>query len=265
MTFNDVLLAYLAHLRAENKSITIGWDTIQLWPDGALKSFIKLGLLKPASAAQSIKCNGCEKHCFMDVITLPNNDTALSRAFVICDDSEMQSQMGRINVPLVRLQQWQGSLKQLAKVFAQLLNLADKIELSPDQSIIKLGMLKSANGRKWVTLNCLDLSIEINQQAVPVEDILFFEERELVIDQAHIDVLLTKKSLNTEKKHTPSTNKREARKLATQVLHQDWKDEYLRQRKKYPGKTITWYAARIAKMAIAKDRGVGTIHKIMVK
>jgi hypothetical protein len=265
MTFNDVLLALLAHLRAENKAITISWDTVQQWPEGVLNKFLRLGLLNPAPAAQSIECNGCDKHCFMEVVTLPHDDPALTRAFIVCDDAEMQSQMGRVKVPLVRLQQWQGSAKQLAKVIAELLGLTDKIAFSANQAVIKLGMLKAEKGRRWVTLNGSDLSLEINQHTVPVDEVLYFENQQLVIDQNKINDLLNSESLSKGKKYTPSITKREAGKLETQAMYQDWKDEYLRLNEQHPNKGHKWFAFEISKMDIAKGRDAETIRKNMVK
>lgn len=265
MTFNDVLLAYLAHLRAENKAFALSWDTVQRWPDGALDTFLQLGLLIPASAAQSIECNGCEKRCFMDVITLPNNDPALTRAFVVCDDAEMQSQMGRIKVPLERLQQWQGSVKLLVKVIAGLLGLEDKITFSADQAVIKLGMLKGDKWRRWVSLNSVDLSLEINQHSVPVAEVLFFEDKDLVVDLNRIVDLLNSEALSKGKKYTPSTSKREASKLVTQAMYQDWNDEFLRLKDQNPKMTNPSIAKKISKMEIAKGRDAETIRKNMVK
>jgi len=265
MTFNDVFLELLAHLRAENKPIVISWDSVQQWPDGALNTFLQLGFLIPASAAQSIECHACENHCFMDVINLTHDDPALTRAFIVCDDADMQSQMGRVKIPLLRLQQWQGSVKQLSQVIADLLGLKDKITFTANQPVIKLGMLKAEKGRRWVTLNGSDLSLEINQRTIPVDELLYFDGEQLVIDQNSIDDLLNSESLNPGKKYTPSTTKREARKLVTQAMYQDWKDEYLRLKKQHPYKPDTWCAAKISKMDIGKGRDAETIRTEMVK
>jgi hypothetical protein len=265
MTFNDVLNDYLAHLRAGKTAIFIGWDTVQQWPDGALEAFLKHGLLISAPATKSIECNGCENHCFMDVIKVTHDNPAKIRAFIVCDDAEMQDEMGRIIVPLVRLQQWQGSVRQLANVVAGMLKLPDKIKLLADQSFFKLGMLKSPNGRRWITLNPVDLSIEINGQNVPVEEILFFDNQELVIDQDRVDGLLHSRPIDKSKKYVPNTTKREIRKLTTQAMHQDWNDELLKLKEQHPGKSNTWYAAKISKMEIAKDKSEETIRKNMVK
>lgn len=264
MTFNDVLLELLGHLRAENKPIMISWDGVQQWPEGALNTFLQLGFLIPASSAQSIECNACENRCFMDVVALAHDDPALTRAFIVCDDADMQSQMGRVKIPLLRLQQWQGSVKQLSQVVADLLGLKDKIIFSGNQPVIKLGMLKAEKGRRWVTLNGSDLSIEINQRTIPVDELLYFDGKQLVIDQNSIDDLLNSESLNKGKKYTPSTTKREDSKLKTQAMYQDWKDEYLRLNTQYPNKTDRWYAGKIFKMDIARGRDAETIRKNMV-
>lgn len=264
MTFNDVLLDILVKLRAENKPILIGWDAVQCWPKNILDCFIHLGLLSPTSTAQSIECTACDKCCFMDIIQLPHDDPALSRAFIVCDDAEMQSQMGRIKVPLIRLLQWQSSIKQLAIVIADLLDFKDKIDFKTNQSIIKLGMLKSSKGRRWTSLNCADLSIVINQHSVSVDDVLYFENEQLFIDHDCIDDLLNRPSLHQNNCYTPSTNKREVKKLETQAMYQDWNDEYLKLMKLNPAKSKTWCSIQIAKMDIAKGRDSETIRRHLI-
>jgi len=56
-------------------------------------------------------------------------------------------------------------------VLADLFGLKDKVKLTVDQSMIKLGMLKSLKGRRWVTLNTLILSLEINKHPIAVDDV----------------------------------------------------------------------------------------------
>ncbi|GAW86555.1 conserved hypothetical protein [Bathymodiolus platifrons methanotrophic gill symbiont] len=265
MTFNDVLLGLLVHLRAENKPIIISWNTIQNWPDGTLELLLKVGLLIRTSAAQSIECHACENRCFMDIITLIHDDPALSRAFIVCDDVEMQSQMGRVQIPLVQLQQWQADVKRLSKVIAGLLGLKDKITFTVNQPVIKLGMLKTARGRRWVTLNSLDLSLEVNQHTVPVEEVLYFEGEQLFIDQDAIDDLLNREPLRQGKSYIPLTNKREARKLETQMMYQDWQDAYVQLKKQNITKSNKWCSLQIAKMDIANAKDAETIRKNMVK
>ncbi len=264
MTFNDVLLELLLNLRTANKPILISWDAVQNWPDNALNLFIQHGLLSSASAAQSIECTACDKGCFMDIINLPHDEPGLSRAFIVCDDADLQQQIGRVQIPLLRLQQWQCSVKQLVKVIADLLAFKNKLEFTTHQSVIKLGMLKGNKGRRWVSFICADLSLEVNQHTVPIDDVLFFEDEQLLIDHDLINDLLNRPSLNHGKTYTPSTNKRDAGKSITQAMYQDWKDEYVRLTKLHPTKSNTWVSIQIAKMDIAKGKSAEYIRKNMI-
>jgi len=261
MTFNDVLIDLLANLRATSQPFMVNWDTAQQFPDNALEELVQLGILTVTPPARSLECHGCEKHCFMDVLTLAYDKPTKPRAFIVCDDAEMQSQIGRVKIPLERLKQWQCSVKQLAKVIAALLGLKNKITFTNGQSIIKLGMLKAENGRRWVTLNSSDISLEINSHTILVADLLYFENEKLVIDHDSINVLLNRKPLSQDKDYIPSTNKRDARKLETQTMYQDWNDEYLKLKAQNTNRSKSWCSGKIAKMAIAQDRDAGTIRR----
>jgi len=261
MTFNDVLVDLLSNLRLTDHSTLIDWDTIQQWPDNALDGLLRSGLLKPAPPAQSLECFGCEKHCFMDAIILPHNEPTKTRAFIVCDDSEMQDQMGRIQIPLERLKQWQASVKQLSVVIAGLLGLENKLTFKSNQTSIKLGMLQSKKGRRWITLNSSTLSLELNNHALPVDDVLFFEDEKLMIDHHAINDLLNRESITQSKIYTPSTDTRENKKLETLAMYQNWNDEYLRLKKQFANQSKSWCSTRISKMAIAQDRDAGTIRR----
>tara|TARA_R110002073_G_scaffold331785_1_gene516980 strand:- start:1490 stop:2296 length:807 start_codon:yes stop_codon:yes gene_type:complete len=261
MTFNDVLKELLGYLRATDHPILIGWDAIQQWPESALDKLLQAGILTVASSAQSIECHACEKHCFMDVITPVNTQAVSTRAFIVCEDTDMQSQIGRVRIPLERLQQWQSSAKQLSQVIADLLGVEDKITCQPEQSLIRIGMLKSLKGRRWITLNVSDLTLVINQHPIQIEEVLYYENEKLVLDDARVNDLLNRDPLSKGKQYTPSTEKRAVRKLETQAMYKDWNDEYLRLKKQSPNKTKTSCAYKISKMDIAKDKSAGTIRK----
>lgn len=264
ITFNDVLKGLLGYLRDTDHPVLIGWDAIQQWPESALDKFLQAGILTVASAAQSIECHACEKHCFMDVVAPADTKATLTRAFIVCEDVDMQSQVGRVRIPPERLQQWQSSAKQLAQAIADLLKLEDKITYQPEQSLIRIGMLKSLKGRRWVVLNTSDLSLEINQHSIQLDELLYFEDEEIVLDHARINDLLNRKPISKGKQYTPSTDKRAARKLETQAMYKDWNDEYLRLKIQNPNRTKTSCAYKISKMSIAKDKSAGTIRKILV-
>jgi hypothetical protein len=57
--------------------------------------------------------------------------------------------------------------------------------------------------------------------------------------------------------------RREARKLGTQAVHESWRREYRKLKKKRPDMTDVWYSQQIAKLATAEGRSAETIRKHM--
>jgi hypothetical protein len=72
------------------------------------------------------------------------------RAFIVCQDPDQQDHMGRITVPLPRLQQWQTSAKQVASVIAGLLGVEDKPVFQQGSASYKLAMLKGKKVKRDV-------------------------------------------------------------------------------------------------------------------
>ena len=259
-TLNHALVALFEHIASSSKPITIDYETAHKWQSGALESFLRLGLISTASVAQSIECKGCENHCFMDVVTQKYN--LITRAFIVCEDTDMQSQIGRLEIPIEHLKQWQSSTKHLAKVISHLLGFDDHHHKTIKDKI-QLGMMKSTKGRRWVSLQFEPLSLEINQYLIPIKELLYFEGEQFLIDRLRVDELLERTPQTNNKGYTPSTDKREARKLKTKAMYQDWNDEYLRLKKEKSGRTDTWFSKQIAKMDIAQGKSAGTIVKNM--
>ncbi len=108
MDNSQALTALFEYVNASDKPVNIGWDEVQQWQNGVLEHFITAGLLNNKGVnTESLLCTGCEQTCFMPVYL---TDDA-QRAFIVCDDPDKQEQMGRIQVPLERLQQWQTSAR----------------------------------------------------------------------------------------------------------------------------------------------------------
>jgi len=264
MVFDAVLIPLLERLRQAGKQkIYIDWDSIQEWHPAALEAFLRVGILSTASQAQSIECNGCEHHCFMDVMTRPGSSNSAIRAFVVCDVPGIQERIGRVKIPLERLQRWQCSAKQLAQVLAGLLEFEGPVEHETGTALIRLGMLKGSQGRRWVSLDANSLSLQINQQNTPLEELLYFEGEQLVLDMDRIGSMINSLPSRTSKKYQTTTEKREARKFQTQAMYQDWNDEYRRIHKKHPVMSDTWISKKIARMKIGQDRNSETVRKNM--
>jgi hypothetical protein len=255
MTLNEILLSLLNSVNATGPTMRIGWNTVEQWPDGALDRLLETGILTTASPAQSLECRGCENRCFEEVEYLPGPDNRPARAFVICKDPVMQAQMGRIQIPLEWLQQWKVTALQLAKVTAGLIAVECKAEERHGQTNIRIGMIKGKKGRRWLSLNKSPLTLEINDQRLPLEEVLFFESGLLTIDRARIDRLIDKAPSSSGKKYKPSIEKREAGKRKTEAMREDWREAYLKLRGKHPDTVRypdSWISKQIAKMEIAQ-------------
>lgn len=259
MNNTQALMALIAHVDASNKPVLIDWDEVSQWPEGLLKQFLKLGLVAKDVGAKSLTCAGCEHHCIMDVLLTED----AKRAFILCDHPDMQDQMGRIQVPLERLQQWQVSTQQFASFITAMLGLDTKPSFNKETASYKLGMLKSESGRRWASLFAQPLRLEIAGHFVPLGDMLFFDGGELVVDVDRVKALVSASPANVGKTYTPNTNKLDARKMATQAMYQNWRDEYKVLKHKHPDKTDDWCSKQLAKLPIAHNKSAETIRKHM--
>lgn len=261
MNSSQALSALIESVSMSSKSVSFGYYELQQWQDGVLKAFVAAGLLTKGTQTQSLECAGCENHCYMPIYFSEDS----RRAFIVCDDPYQQSRMGRINVPLPRLQQWQASAKQFALVVAVLLGMSDKPDYQNETASYKLGMLKGDKGWRWLTLRTQPLLLEANRQTVPIADLLCFSDYRLEIDSLAVEALLNATPSNTGNDYTPNTSKREASKQDTQAMYQDWRDTYQALLQKHPRKPDTWYSNQIAKLPISQGRQAETIRKHMKK
>lgn len=266
MTLNDVLLSLLEAMEATGETHLVGWDTIQQWPDGALGRLLEAGILTPTNPTLSVECRECENRCFVEVHKITSADGKPTRTFVVCNDPEKHNQMGRIEIPLERLRQWKVTALNLAKVIAGLVGIECKTEDRHGTTNIRVGVVKGKNGRRWLSLNKSPLTLEINNQHLPLEVVLFFEDGALAIDQIRINELINKAPGRGGKNYKPSTEKREAGKRKTEAMYEDWQEEYLKLRRTYPDvirHPDSWIAKKIARLDIAQGRDAETIRKNM--
>ena len=62
-------------------------------------------------------------------------------------------------------------------------------------------------------------------------------------------------------RYTPTTARRETRKLDTQAMYKNWRKAYRALRKSRPNMSDVWYSQQIAKQDIADGRDADTIRK----
>jgi hypothetical protein len=263
MILHRILLSLIEGINSTNQPVVISWDEVKLWPAWVLEKLVDVGILVPTARAKSLECCGCEHRCFMEIMMQKNKNEPSTRFFIVCNDPEMQSQIGRIEIPSQRLQQWQCAIQQLVKVTAKLLGIEDKVEIPLDQSNIKIGMLKGSKGRRWVSLKTNPLSLEINNQTMLLEEVLFFEGNQLIIDKSRVNEQLNKAPQSRGKAYAPSTNKREESKRRTLAMRKNWNDEYVKLKRNHPDKSAVWCSIQIAKMPISQGKDAKTILRYM--
>jgi hypothetical protein len=260
MNLSQVLHTLLNQLKHSGDNAVISWASVQQWQSNVLTSLLNTKLIKVISAAQSLECQGCEINCFMDVISHQVNDK--QRSYIVCDDSEQQTQMGRIEIPLETLNQWQITNHQLALVISRLLAINTALSYSKDKTVINLGMLASDSGRKWLKLNTEPLSLEVNQHSLAVEEVLFIDGDRLAIDKERIIYALNNNP-SPEDIVKPKISKREQQQAATLARYKTWQDEYKSLKKQNPNKNDSWISRKIALMSIANGASSETIRKNM--
>lgn len=239
----------------------VSWLDTQGWEQGTLEALIQSGLLEEATKARSVECVACEYRCFKDVTMVQN--ARADRAFVVCDVPEMQSEMGRVSIPIEYLQRWQCRFDGMARVLRGLLGCDASILAGNSASPIQLGFVKGSRGRRAVNLQLNPLSIDINGQTAPIGELLFFDAGVLSLDHARIDAMLNARRATQGKPYQPSTVRREANKQQTQAMYLDWQDEAARLMRAHPCKSKTWVSQQIAKLSISKDKSARTIYRNM--
>lgn len=262
MRVDKILLLLLSSLSLKHHKRTLSWVAVNLWHNQSLRLLLDNNLLKPTSTTLSIQCQGCEKHCNINVIPFeyPNK----TKYYAACDDPFMHGEMGRMTIPAEQLIQWEISIKQVAVVIARLLGLPDDISYKANQKNIDLGSLKSKTGRKSIVLNIEPLSLMINQNELPISDLLYFDlskSEKLEFDIERVNYVLNLKQAKATKSYYENTSKQDQRKANTQAMYADWQEEAVKLSKQNPGKGNNWICAKIAKTALAKGKSAETIRR----
>lgn len=135
MTAEEALKAIVALVQAGEEAAMVPWDTAQEWPEGALELFLRERLIEPASPARSVDCRGCAENCHMPVHIRPAAHGRPARGSVFCDRTDY---MGRIDIPLKRLERWQATQAQLVKLLHAALDEARVSEVQLRQVIPQL-------------------------------------------------------------------------------------------------------------------------------
>jgi hypothetical protein len=253
----EVFQALLQQL-ATNKDVIIGWEQVK-----QAVSILNSGLLKPASPATMIECNACHEQCLMPVHVLAAQNGKTGRAFVVCDK---RNDMGRIKVDLARLAQWHTTQAQLALWTAQQLNIKTNPVIDKATGSYKLGSVQGKKRLAQLELSFTDnILLKTAGHQLPLIEAIEFIETTPTIDLLMVQQLVDLPPvIEKAARYNPSIARREANKLDTQAMYQDWQKAYRKLKKEHPTKSDSWISKQIAKMEVAQKRSAGTIKKKML-
>ncbi|HXZ33350.1 MAG TPA: hypothetical protein VEH30_13805 [Terriglobales bacterium] len=260
MTALGAILELLARMEATSgAAIFVSQEELGHWPVAAVKALKSQKLLVKTRPAASVVCPGCEQECVMPVHSLPAGPCGPA-SFIVCDK---RCDINRVPVAIERLTQWRCDTDALCRFVAESLGLRRCRDRAANGGILEIGI---ATGDKRKQMLCLkvdgELALVAGNSALPFSESIDYRNGKYRLDQAVIRHLVD--SVTTaDNRYTPTSARREARKLATQTLYYSWQKDYRSLTKRHPNMSDVWYSRQIAKLSIAKGRSAGTIKKHM--
>ena len=260
MTPQTVLVNLLMRMDAQGGgAVLVNAEELAQWPPVAVAAMKLQKLLIAARPAISAECNGCERACVMPVHTV-TRPGGVSTSFVVCDK---RSDTSRVAIPQERLVQWRCDADAVCGFVSASLGLRLSDQHSADAGVLLIGMARGEKRSQMLALRLQGgLMLVAGSQATPLVDVINFQDGSFVVDAAWVQQMVDA-SPQADPRHTPSTAKREARKLDTQAVYATWQKAYRALQKKHPGKSDVWYSQQIAKTDKVRVRNPSTVKKHM--
>jgi hypothetical protein len=239
--------------------ILVGQEELSGWPADAVQTMKFSGLLEKSRPAKSVVCPGCEQQCVMPVHTLIAEKRS-PQSFVVCGN---RSDINRVPVAATQLEQWHCDMGAVCGFVAESLGLRRTDKRSVERGLWEIGI---AHGKKRVQMLSLKadgaLFLLAGNNQMPLAELIRYRAGSYTVDGPMVERMVDS-AMTADARYTPSTAKREARKLDTQAMYASWQKEYRKLKKERPEMSDVWYAQRIAQMEIAKDSSPETIRKHM--
>lgn len=193
MTGQEVLETLLARLNAAGGSaVLLMASELAEWPKSTVAALTATGLVRPASTARSVTCEGCEEFCTMPVTWL---DSAFGpAAYVACD---RPPDMGLVPVAPDQLERWQVTGDALAHILAEALRALPRPGIVLPAGSWEIGTWRRPLRAEFVMVSGEQLAIEVAGHQVVVADVLLLETRRLQVDIEHLKQLVVSPGRST--------------------------------------------------------------------
>ena len=258
MTPRDTFIELVERVGARHgAAVLISENEVCQWPAEAVSALQSHRLLARARPATTVVCPGCEWDCVMPVHTIPVGPGAPAR-FIVYDK---RSDINRVAIASERVTQWTCDAEAVARFVAGQLGLHPSGQRPDGSGLLHLGLAAGDTRRQMVCLRTHgDVALVAANTAVPLAALVDFDDGAYALDTDAIRHLVDS-ATTADPRYTPSTARREARKLDTQARHERWRTAHRDLRKRRPNMSKRWYAQQIAKHESAEGRSVATIRK----
>lgn len=262
MTPKTVLIELLERMATgQDNAVLVTSHELGQWPIKAVKTLKSQKLIIKARPATSAICPGCERDCVMPVQTV-RGKSGDSASFIVCDK---RNDINRVPVTPAQLTQWRCNTDTVCSFIADSLGLRHSESWANHTDQWEIGI---ATGDKRSQMLCLQangsLLLVADNNAVPLAEFIGYQDEVYSLDATMIRQLVDA-ATTADERYTPTTARREVRKLDTQAMYKSWQKEYRKLKKENPKKSDTWCSKQIAKMDIAQGRDAETIRKKMKK
>jgi len=259
MTPQAAIFELLSRLASRDGLVLVNAQELSLWPKAAVLAMKAQQLIVKARPAVIAVCPGCEQECLMQIqIAVHANGSKAS--FVVCDK---RSDINRVEIPPDQLVQWQCDVQAVCDFISSSLRINRSTSGKANDNLIPIGMFRGKKRSQMLSLRIdskLDLVADNNSN--PLNDLVEFVDGRYAIDKRMI-LEMVDTAFSGDSHYTPSTTKRESRKIDTQAMYGSWQKEYRSLRKKNTNKSDVWFSQQIARLPIAKGRRAATIKKHM--
>ncbi len=262
MTPESALIELLVRVGArDGAAVFVSGEELSQWPVPAVAALKSQKLLVKTRPARSVVCPGCERECVMPVHTLPRAGSA-AVSFVVCDKRD---DINRVPVSAERLTQWRCDAEAVCGFITKSLGLRRSEQHSTELALWNIGIARGEKRSQILTLRAdSELSLVAGDKAVPLAELVSFGDGRYSVDASTARELVDAAS-TADPRYTPSNARREARKLDTQAMYEEWRKAYRQLKRQHPHMSDVWYSRQIAKMDIATRRNSDTVRKHMKK
>ena len=260
MTPRDAFVDLLERVGARHgAAVLISEDEVRQWPADAVSAMKSHTLLTRARPAAAVVCPGCEEDCVMPVQTMPAGPRG-SAPFIICDK---RSDINRVALTSERVNQWKCDAAAIGRFVARRLGLRRSGRQADRSGMLEIGLAAGDTRRQMLCLRTHgDVALMAGDATVPLADLVDFDRGDYAIDANAVRQLIDS-TTTADPRYTPSTVRREARKLDTQDRYESWRAAYRTLTKRHPKMSDVWYARKIARQEVAAGFTADTIRKHM--